>query len=274
MRAWVVDCNRQLRAWGYRPVTNYQALCRELAGSTFGELDTTGARSVLRRYADEWHSAATRRRAGERVGYPRRKRSLVPLRYYSGTFSLEGRSLRLPTARGAPPLRLRLARDVPYPPATVRSVTLLAEAGRLVVDVTARVPVEDHDLDPGRVAGVDLGIIHPFAVSAGDEGLLVSGRALRAEERLHLADTKGRARAMGRKAPRRGQRGSRRGRKLRAAQREAEARHRRRVRQAHHEAAKAVVGWAVERRVGTLVVGDLRGITNEDAGRVSNLRLR
>src|SRR5688572_5471648 len=59
VRAWVIDCNRQLREWGYRPVTNYQALCRELTGCRFGELDTTGARSVLRRYADEWHSAAT-----------------------------------------------------------------------------------------------------------------------------------------------------------------------------------------------------------------------
>jgi putative transposase len=44
--------------------------------------------------------------------------------------------------------------------------------------VTAAVPVQQHDLDPGRVAGVDLGIIHPYAVVTQDAGLLVSGRAL------------------------------------------------------------------------------------------------
>jgi hypothetical protein len=59
---------------------------------------------------------------------------------------------------------------------------------RLFVDVTAAVPVEDHDLDPARVAGVDLGIIHPLAVSLADQALLVSGRAVRAEERLHLEE--------------------------------------------------------------------------------------
>ena len=113
---------------------------------------------------------------------------------------------------------------------------------------------------------MDPGIIHPYAVAGPDEALVVSGRAIRAEERLHLADTKARAARMGRKAPRRGQRGSRRWRKLRAAQRAAESRHRRRVRQAHHEAAKEVVDWAVARRIGTLVIGDPKGITKRNVG--------
>src|SRR2546421_5736755 len=74
------------------------------------------------------------------------------------------------------------------------------------------------------------------------------------------------------KGPRRGQRGSRRWRKVRAAQRRAEGRHRARIRQAHHEAAKEAVTWAVSRRVGTLVVGDLRGIEKKRAGRHQNRR--
>jgi putative transposase len=189
------------------------------------------------------------------------------------TFELAGRRLRLSTAKGTAPLSLRLAREVPYPPDQVRSVTLLTDAGRIVVDVTAAVPVKVAEVDPDWVAGVDLGIIHPYAVVAGDQALLVSGRAIRADERLHLADTKARARHIGRKAPRRGQRGSRRWRKLSAAQRRAEARHRRRVRQAHHEAAKAVIAWAVEQRVGTLVVGDPQGIAQRDSGRRQNWRL-
>jgi putative transposase len=53
-----------------------------------------------------------------------------------------------------------------------------------------------------------------------------------------------------------------------------EGRHRRRVRQAQHEAARTVVDWAVASRVGTLTVGDPRGVLDEDAGRRHNLRLR
>jgi putative transposase len=186
----------------------------------------------------------------------------------------------LPVARGCPPLLVRLDRPVPYPEAAVRAVTLLFADGRLWVDVTAEVPVTAYPAgqhpDPGRVAGVDLGIIHPFAVAAADgrEALLVSGRAIRAEHRLHLADTKARRRAAAARTPAKGQRGSRRWRRTRRRARLVEGRHRRRVRQALHEAAKTVVGWAVDRRIGTLTVGDPRGVLTRSAGRRHNLRMR
>ncbi|MEU7875222.1 transposase [Dactylosporangium sp. NPDC049140] len=259
------------------------ALCRELAVSgpgTFGDLDSAGARSVLRRFSDAWFAAAKRRRAGDDTArFPRRRRALVPVRWYHGTFTLDGRHLRLPTAAGRRPLRVRLDRAVPYPAGQVRSVTLLAEGGRLWLEVTAEIPVtaypDDAAPDPGRVAGVDLGVIHPYAVAGPDgHGLLVSGRAFRAEHRMHLADTKARRRACAGHAPAPGQRGSRRWRKQRRRARLVEARHRRRVRQAQHEAAKTVIAWAVQQRVGTLTVGDPRGVLTLDGGRRHNLRLR
>ena len=127
---------------------------------------------------------------------------MMPVRWYHGTFALEGRRLRIPVARGCPPLRVRLDRDLPYPAGQVRSVTLLYDAGRLWADVTAEVPVAAYPPgagpDPARVAGVDLGIIHPYAVAGPDgQALLVSGRAIRAEHHLHLKDTKARHRAVG-----------------------------------------------------------------------------
>ena len=132
-------CVLELNAWRRRrqdtPLAGYQELCRELAASgpgTFGELDSTGARSVLRRYSDAWFAAAKRRKDGDTPArYPRRRRRLVPVRWYSGTFTLDGRVLRLPVANGCPPLQVRLDRDVPYPAGQVRSVTLLFDAGRL-----------------------------------------------------------------------------------------------------------------------------------------------
>ncbi len=174
---------------------------------------------------------------------------------------------------------IRLDRDLPYPPGQIRSVTLLYDAGRLWADVTAEVPVAVYppgaEPDRGRVAGVDLGIIHPYAVAGPDgQALLVSGRAIRAEHHLHLKDTKARHRAVARRAPKPGQRGSRRWRHHRHRQRIMEARHRRRVRQAQHEAARTVTGWAVARRIGTLAVGDPRGVLNLAAGRRHNQRTR
>jgi transposase len=91
---------------------------------------------------------------------------------------------------------------------------------------------------------------------------------------MHLADSKGRRRAVARRAPKPGQKGSRRWRHYRRRQRLAEARHRRRVRQAQHEAAKTVIGWAVARRTGTLAVGDPRGVLRITAGRRHNQRTR
>jgi IS605 OrfB family transposase len=281
--ACVLELNAWRRARQDRPLVSYQELCRELAASgpgTFGELDSVGARSVLRRHSDAWFAAAQRRRSGEqRARFPRRRRALMPLRWYHGTFTLTGRVLRIPVARGRPPLWVRLDRHLPYPPEQVRSVTLLYDAGRLWVDVTAEIPVTTYpagqEPDPGRIAGVDLGIIHLYAVAGpGGDALLVSGRAVRAEHRMHLADRKARTRAAARRAPKPGQRGSRRWRHYRRRQRLAEARHRRRVRQAQHEAAKTVIAWAIDRRVGTLAVGDPRGVLDIPAGRRHNQRTR
>src|SRR5882724_12544647 len=89
VRALVLDCNRQLREWKLPPVVSYEALCREISGMTFGELGSVGARSVIRRYSEEWFTAAKRRKAGAAVGYPRRKKALVPVRYYHGTFHID-----------------------------------------------------------------------------------------------------------------------------------------------------------------------------------------
>jgi putative transposase len=154
-----------------------------------------------------------------------------------------------------------------------RLLALLVSAGDVWAPV-ARYPA-GQEPDPARVAGVDLGIIHPYAVAGpGGQALLVSGRAIRAEHRMHLADRKARQKAVARRAPKPGQKGSRRWRHYRRRQRLAEARHRRRVRQAQHEAAKTVIAWAVTHGAGTLAVGDPRGVLNLDAGRRHNQRTR
>src|SRR5437879_7017004 len=68
--AWVIDCNRQLREWHCPQVTNFQALCRELTGTSFGELSRTCAEDVLKRYSTAFFEAARRKKAGVRAGFP------------------------------------------------------------------------------------------------------------------------------------------------------------------------------------------------------------
>ena len=57
----VLELNAWRRARQHPPLAGYQELCRELARAgpgTFGELDSVGARSVLRRYSGAWMAAA------------------------------------------------------------------------------------------------------------------------------------------------------------------------------------------------------------------------
>jgi hypothetical protein len=118
---WVLEVNAWRRQRRDTPLVAFQALCRELAASgpgTFGDLDSVGARSVLRNYSDAWFAAAKRRKAGDLTArFPRRRRGLMPVRWYHGTFTLDHRRLRLPTTAGRPPLWLRLDREAPYPAA-------------------------------------------------------------------------------------------------------------------------------------------------------------
>src|SRR5436309_1076231 len=152
--AWVIDCNRALREWHCPQVANFSSLCRELTGTSFGELSRTCAEDVLKNYSIAFFEAAKRQKAGVRAGFPRRKRALVPVRFRKGSFAVDSSRVRLGVARGAPELWVRLGRAIPYPVESLRSVTPVAEAGRLFLDVTAEVPVAGCDPDPARVAGI------------------------------------------------------------------------------------------------------------------------
>ncbi|GLY76650.1 hypothetical protein Airi01_049170 [Actinoallomurus iriomotensis] len=184
----------------------------------FGELDAVGARSVLRRYSDAWFATAARRKGGDVAArFPRRNRGLMPVRCYHGTFTLEGRRLRLPVGRRCARLWVRLDRPVLYPAGQVRSVTLVAEGGRLFVDVTAEVPITSYPVgqepDPVRVAGVDPGVIHPFAGRAGWGGISGVGAGDPCRDPPASARREGPAACGGGTGTETGQAGSRRWRK-------------------------------------------------------------
>src|SRR2546430_12875135 len=82
-----------------KPLLGYAELCREVAGVEVGELSVAALRSVVRRYSDAALTTARRKRAGQRARYPRRRRALVSLRWYSGTFEVAPGRLRLRVAQ-------------------------------------------------------------------------------------------------------------------------------------------------------------------------------
>ena len=75
---------------------------------------------------------------------------------------------RLADGPGVPTLGPASIEMRPLRSRTVRSVTLSNVGPKLFVDVTAEVPVATYEEgtgpDPAKVAGVDLGIIHPYAL--------------------------------------------------------------------------------------------------------------
>ncbi|WP_319460215.1 hypothetical protein [Micromonospora sp. RTP1Z1] len=90
----------------------------------------------------------------------------MPVRWCHGTFTLDGRRVRIPTAKGTSPLWVRLARDVPYRAEQVRSITLLCEDDRLFLDVTVEVPVAVYppQAGPASSRSVVVGALEPFLV--------------------------------------------------------------------------------------------------------------
>ena len=187
--------------------------------------------------------------------------------------------VELVTRKSAENLVLALSHDQPYDPEPVRCVRLCSQADELFLDLTAWVAVAPVKLSSGLVAGVDPGIIHPLAVACGDRALLVSGRAGRAEEFLHLEDSKARAKkASSKRAPLRArpgsprQEGSRAWRKLHARQLEAESRSRRVVTLAANQAARLAANFLERTEASRVVIGDPTGVRDKDAGAVHNRR--
>jgi putative transposase len=117
--------------------------------------------------------------------------------------------------------------------------------------------VEDH-LEPtespgDRVAGVDLGEIHPAVVTDGEEAIVFSVREMRSQAQYthkRLAEIQAKQ-ACKIKASRAWKRLQRRKNRFLAHQS-------RRRRDLEHKVSRAVVQWGLERQVGTLAAGDVR----------------
>jgi putative transposase len=107
------------------------------------------------------------------------------------------------------------------------------------------------------VVAVDLGEVHPAALSDGAAAAVVSCRELRSVRQYtakRLAEIA--SKQAGKK------KGSRRWRRLQRRRNRFQAKQRRRARDLEHKTSRAVVTWAAERQAGTIALGDVRQIAN------------
>ena len=230
--------------------------------------DTLGGPTTLHAHSRDaaqqgFYKACKTAKACKQVGleakYPyHRKRWRTTIWKNSG-ISRNGETLLLARARGLAPVSVSL------PPPLLKLPAAALLQARLVWDRAARhytwhLVVED-GLKPeappsgDHTAAVDLGEIHPAALTDGKETVIISCRALRANQQ-YTAKRLSEIRAN----QDRKHKGSRAFRRLQRRKSRFLARQKRRARDMEHKASRAVVRWAKERQVSTLVIGDVRDV--------------
>jgi putative transposase len=108
-----------------------------------------------------------------------------------------------------------------------------------------------------RTAAIDLGEIHPVAITDGEEACIVSCRQLRS-----IAQQTNKELAAIQQKQSRCQRGSRRSRRLGRAKRKRLARQKLRRRDLEHKISRATIDWCKEKQIGVLAIGDVRDVAN------------
>ncbi len=114
---------------------------------------------------------------------------------------------------------------------------------------------EDGEPKGSKTAGIDIGEIHLAAVRSGDESWTVNGRELRS-----LRRQQNRTKARLNSKIDRKERGSRRWKRLARAKDRQLSKIRNQIKDLLHKQSTRLVKTLHERRVGTVVVGDLKGI--------------
>lgn len=200
------------------------------------------------------------RELGLDVKYPHKRKHFRTTIWKSTGIRLKGGRLLLARARGLPPV------EIPLPSHLLALPKRALVEVRLVWDRAARhytwhLVVEDGGQaspSPGEAVGAcDLGEIHPAALTDGKETVIITCRALRANQQY----TAKRLSELRAKQDRK-RKGSRGWKRLQRRKTRFLAKQRRRARDLEHKSSRAVVKWAKERGVGTLVIGDVRDVAD------------
>ncbi len=219
------------------------------------------------------------RKSGVKIRYPYKTKHTYTLMWPAQAVKVKDNRVILPMGRGRESLVLKL------------KLPEGAGACKLVFKDGYELHVTYHEEGAQESAGtrkacVDLGEIHQAAVST-DSGhaIVVSGRGIRTLKRQ-------RSKALGEIAQKRSRckKGSKRYRKLQKARRAAAVgeftsqtdgdsidkiskRYQQRIRDLRHKGTRKVINFCIEQQVGSLFVGNPRGVREKKSGRKHNQRM-
>jgi putative transposase len=181
-----------------------------------------------------------------------------------------GDTLVLSSGRGSAPIIIALPPELRDALRFLEARLVYDKVGRRydwhVVHETGKAPKPA----PGsNVVSVDLGEVHPAVVGDQHEATVITCRERRAAPQGHARRLADIDRALSRKV-----KGSKRHRRLVRARVRMKAKHARVMRDMEHKISKAIVDTAVERKAGTIVIGDVRDAADGvDLGKVANQKI-
>jgi putative transposase len=209
-----------------------------------------------------FHKACKTAKANRHKGahYPHHRKRYRTTVWKKSGIRVNGETLWLSLARGLEPIQVELPASAQgfAPEAYTEMRLVYNQVSRhhewhLVIDEGVEVkPTTDTG-----VAAVDLGEVHPAALSDGVDACVVSCRELRS-----VVQHTHKRLAKFQQAQSKHQRGSRRWRRLQAKKARFLAKQAHRRRDLEHKVSRAVVDWAQEHHIGTLAIGDVRDVAN------------
>jgi putative transposase len=197
-----------------------------------------------------------------RIKYPWRTRAFYPVKWPAQAVHKEKGRVILPMGRGNPSLVLPI--DLSE---NTGACMLMWNRG---FELHACFELAEASVAAGIAqATVYLSEIHLAAVTTNTgKALIVTGRGIRSLKRQ-------RSKQLGQLAKKQGRckKHSRRWKKLQRAKNKVCRRAERRVRDLRHKATHLIIGFCIENSVGTLFVGNPRGVRTRDSGRYHNRRM-
>lgn len=197
---------------------------------------------------------------GDGAKYPRKRKHYRTTVWKNTGIRLEGHTLLLSLARGIDPIRVQLPEHLQkLSPETFTEMRLVYNPAsrhyewHLVVDDG----VEVKPSEARGVAAIDLGEIHPATITDGTEAAVISCRQLRSQSQ-HMA--KNLASIQAKQSHHK--KGSQRWKRLQRRKSRFLAKQERRRRDIEHKISHEVVDWALENKVGTLAIGDVRDVAD------------
>jgi putative transposase len=209
-------------------------------------------------FYDACKVARTQQQMGLEMRYPHRRHFYRTTTWKNTGIRIREGVMLLSRAKGLEPIHVALPENLlAYSASGYKQVELVWDrAGRRYHwHVTLQDGAEPAPAPGTNIIAVDLGEIHPAAMTDGKEAVVVTARRLRATRQYTVKRV---GEIVFKQSTKK--KGSRRWKRLQARKNRFLAQQQKRTRAIEHKVSRAVVDYAVERKVGTIAMGDVRDI--------------